>query len=43
MKRFLMAAGMLIGSASVQAAPDFSDIWALASDKWDLSVNQGLV
>lgn len=42
MKRFLigllMVAGMLVGSLSVQAAPDFSGTWVLDLDKSDLGV-----
>ena len=44
MKRFLMGvlvvAGMLIGSLSVQAAPDFSGTWVLDLDKSDLGVKK---
>ncbi len=35
---FLMVAGMLIGSVSAQAAPDFSGTWVLDLDKSDLGV-----
>ena len=42
MKRFLMGflvvAGMLVGSLSAQAAPDFSGTWVLDLDKSELGV-----